>query len=215
VLPSLVALPSRGPARVDPRGAAVVVGDPPARAARGLGPLPGARAEALALAGAWEVPALVGRDATEAAVLERAWAARVLHLATHGVVDPADPLDGSFIHLADGGWTAREIQGARLDALELVVLSACQTARGRELEGGTVGLARAFWLAGADQVVASLWSVDDAATASLMLRLAAHLPEASPGEALRRAVVEQRRESPDPAHWAGFVVFGAPDAPPP
>jgi CHAT domain-containing protein len=97
--------------------------------------------------------------------------------------------------------------------VELVVLSACQTALGREFAGeGLVGLTRGFMYAGARRVVASLWQVDDLATAELMRRfyrgmLADGKP---PAAALRAAQVEMMKQPrwSRPFYWAGFTVQG-------
>jgi CHAT domain-containing protein/Tfp pilus assembly protein PilF len=98
---------------------------------------------------------------------------RVLHFATHGLLDDRRP-DRSALALTarppadDGLLQTREVFRLRLKS-RLVTLSACQTALGRELTGeGLVGLARAFFYAGADAVMASLWSVDDASTTRWM-----------------------------------------------
>jgi CHAT domain-containing protein len=97
--------------------------------------------------------------------------------------------------------------------VDLVVLSACQTALGREIRGeGLVGLTRGFMYAGARSVVASLWQVDDESTAELMKRFyQAMLKDGGrPAEALRTAQLEMSRSprwSP-PFYWAGFVLQG-------
>src|SRR5262249_48773524 len=134
---------------------------------------------------------LTGPDAAEP-VLDRMAAAgelrryAFLHLATHGVIDPAtplrsaviltqtclpDPLEQVLTHRPayDGRLTLREIQrGWELDA-ELVTLSACETARGRAAGGeGFVGFTQALLMSGARSVCLSLWKVDDTATALLM-----------------------------------------------
>jgi CHAT domain-containing protein len=100
----------------------------------------------------------------------------------------------------------------RLDA-DLVVLSACQTALGKEIKGeGLVGLARAFIYAGAPRVVASLWEVSDLATAQLMKSfyrgmLQRHLSPAAALRAAQRELSRDRRWTA-PYFWAGFVLQG-------
>jgi CHAT domain-containing protein len=97
--------------------------------------------------------------------------------------------------------------------VDMVVLSACETALGKEIRGeGLVGLTRGFMYAGASRVVASLWNVDDVATAELMRRfykaiLREGLPPAS---ALRKAQVEMARQKrwSDPYYWAAFTIEG-------
>ena len=97
--------------------------------------------------------------------------------------------------------------------IDVAILSACRTALGQEIRGeGLVGLTRGFMYAGAERVMASLWDVQDRATAELMERLYRALLEdgLTPAAALRRAQVsmwrQERWRSPD--HWAAFVVQG-------
>lgn len=100
---------------------------------------------------------------------------------------------------------------------DLVVLSACNTGLGKEIQGEglvalLVALTQGFMYAGAPQVVASLWSVDDAATPELMGRFyrAMEQKKLPPVAALRQAQIEiqkQKRWS-DPYYWAGFVIYG-------
>jgi len=146
---------------------------------------------------------------------------RVVHFATHGILNTRTPeLSGLVLSLVDERGRSREgflrlheVEDLRLDA-ELVVLSACETARGRRLEGeGTIGLTRAFLAAGARHVVASLWRVDDAATAELMHRFYTQLlrQRQSPAAALRAAQrqLAGTRQWAHPYFWAGFVVQGS------
>jgi CHAT domain-containing protein len=145
---------------------------------------------------------------------------RFLHIATHGTVDDRHPdLSGLVLSLVDeagrpreGVLRAHEVHRLRLGA-DLVVLSACETALGREVRGeGLYALARGFLYAGAPRVVASLWSVRDEATAQLMSRFyAAMLRDGlPPAAALRRAQVALQSEPrwASPFYWAGFVLQG-------
>jgi CHAT domain-containing protein len=106
---------------------------------------------------------------------------------------------------------AREIYHLTL-ASDLVVLSACQTARGRLLAGeGVQGLAHAFFQAGAQSVVASLWNVNDERTATFMEALYRHLAEGqSKAAALRAAKLDLLRDSGTsaPRYWAPFILIG-------
>jgi len=144
----------------------------------------------------------------------------IVHFATHGLLDSAHPdLSGLVLSLVDekgtpqdGFLRMQEIYNLRLPA-DLVVLSACQTALGREIRGeGLVGLTRGFMYAGARGVVASLWQVDDESTAELMKRFyRAMLKEGRrPADALRRAQLEMARDRrwSAPFYWAGFVLQG-------
>jgi CHAT domain-containing protein len=96
---------------------------------------------------------------------------------------------------------------------DLVVLSACETALGKQVDGeGMIGLSRGFMYAGASRVMASLWKVDDFATTQLMKRfyLSMEQERTPPAEALRRAqldLLRQRRWSA-PYYWAGFALQG-------
>jgi CHAT domain-containing protein len=112
----------------------------------------------------------------------------------------------------DGLWQAREIRRTRLNA-DVIVLSACETGVGR-LQGqeGVMNLARAFFTAGAKSVVASLWSVEDRSTATLMDSFYQHLASgAAVSDALRQAQLDFIRdfgEKAQPYLWAGFQVIG-------
>jgi hypothetical protein len=176
--------------------------------------LPGARTEAIAVAGFLRTSPLLDDNATLKAVKRRASRADLLYFATHGVSDPDDPLDGSFLALTStqnvkGRWTAYAIQHSPLKA-RLAVLSACRTGLGKEHDGGIIGLARAFTLAGVPRVAISLWSIDDYSTVPLMKSFVANLRIQLPAEALRRAMLTIREKDPDPSHWAAFVIFGVP-----
>lgn len=142
---------------------------------------------------------------------------RTIHIAAHGVSDEEDPDRAALVLGAgsgteDGLWQAREIRNSRLTA-DLVVLSACDTGRGR-LHGqeGVMNLARAFLTAEAKSVVASLWSVDDRSTATLMSFFYKHLAAGkSVSEAFRQAqrdFINDYGAKAHPYFWAGFEVIG-------
>ncbi len=146
---------------------------------------------------------------------------RILHFATHGVLESAHPeLSALALSLFDAQGQPRdgflrlyEIYNLKIQA-DLVVLSACQTALGKNVRGeGLVGLARGFMHAGAPRVVASLWKVDDRATSELMrLFYAAMLgpQKKTPAAALRAAQIAISRQEPwrSPYYWAAFVLQG-------
>jgi CHAT domain-containing protein len=125
--------------------------------------------------------------------------------------------------LSDGLLTALEVEGLDLWGTELVVLSACETGLGELQVGeGALGLRRAFQLAGAQTVLASLWKVPDDETERLMTAFFRHwLGGVEPAEALRQAQLElirtlrqgvgTRRTAP-PLYWAGFVCHGQGEA---
>jgi CHAT domain-containing protein len=143
---------------------------------------------------------------------------KYLHFATHGILaddvpgvgQPALVLSLAGDSDSDGFLTMKEVQDLRIDA-DLVVLSACQTGLGKQINGeGVMGMARAFIVAGAPSVVVSLWSVADESTAKLMQQFYTHLVKEnkSKGEALRLAREELRKQYPDPYLWAPFVLIG-------
>jgi CHAT domain-containing protein len=146
---------------------------------------------------------------------------RMLHFATHGLLNSVHPeLSGLVFSMVnregvaeDGFLRLNEIYNLKLSA-DLVVLSACQTGLGKETRGeGLVGLTRGFMYAGAPRVVASLWKVDDRATAELMKQFyAAMLGKESlrPAAALRAAQIQmaKTKEFADPYYWAAFTLQG-------
>lgn len=172
-------------------------------------PLPGAEAEARHVADSFFGWAFFGRDATADRFFMHAPEADLIYLATHAVSSETDALDGSFIALSDKLITPREIQASDFKA-RLAVLSACQTGLGEPHDGGTIGLARAFNLAGVPGVIMSLWNVDDDATKLLMESFLQHVKLKAPQEALTLAMRERRKADPNPAKWASFVYFGFP-----
>ncbi|HEV2844882.1 MAG TPA: CHAT domain-containing protein, partial [Thermoanaerobaculia bacterium] len=186
--------------------------------------LPASRQEAesiAALAPPGEATLALGFEAALPRVLgDRLSGFRIVHFATHGVIDAERPaLSGLALSMVDEKGGSREgflhlhdIYNLRLDA-DLVVLSGCRTALGREVRGeGLIGLARGFQYAGARRVLASLWRVEDRATAALMERFyrALWIEKLAPAAALRAAQldVRQQRRWRDPYFWAGFVLAG-------
>ncbi len=205
----------------DPIGPAVAVQSVALRG--GLGPLTFARAEERAIAGL--IPgavSLVGPQAREATVKREMGRYALLHFATHGLLDKRDGL-GSSLLLApepqgsseDGVLEAREIMDLPL-AARLAVLSGCATGRGERGGGeGLLGLAWAFQAAGCPSVVASQWSVDDAATERLMEAFYRALRAGRrKDDALRAAMLaarewsRQQRGRDVPFYWSAFQLIG-------
>ena len=160
-----------------------------------------------------EVIHLRGAAATLENIEEVISRSNIVHLATHGVADEAEPMASFLVVAGDPAFvTARHIRDWRMPA-DLVVLSACQTALGRlTATEGIIGLSRAFFIAGARTVVVSLWAVDDSATAQLMENFyQALLKGKNTATALWKAQQKLRSEPRyrHPAYWAGFVVIGA------
>jgi CHAT domain-containing protein/tetratricopeptide (TPR) repeat protein len=144
----------------------------------------------------------------------------IIHFSTHGLLNNTHPeLSGLVLSLfdaqgqpQDGFLRLHDIYTLRLNA-DLVVLSACETALGREIRGeGLIGLARGFMYAGASRVVASLWNVEDQATATLMKEFYQGMLAAgrSPASALRAAQLSMWRGKRwrTPYYWGAFVLQG-------
>lgn len=208
----------------------------PARVLRGLdwSPLPFSRREAEELATTFPGAHLyLGQEASEENA-KSIHQARILHFATHAFLDDRTPLDSALVlTLPEALSAGREngllqvwevLESVRLDA-DLVVLSACETALGREQSGeGLIGLTRAFHFAGARSVLASLWSVADQVTAELMARFYRHLAAGrATDEALRAAQLELiaapvptrtaqgqslETDASAPYFWAASELFG-------
>jgi CHAT domain-containing protein len=189
----------------------------------GLEPLPYTRAEVEASSRFFppgKAELLLGSEAREATLVEPGFLSRfrIVHFATHGLTDERFPMRSALVlsdpqdPSEDGFLAASEIYPLRLDA-ELVVLSACETGMGKMVRGeGVLGLPRALLFAGASNVVMSLWSVSDEATAELMTRFYEEMTDRKrpPAQALARAKVsmlESERWS-HPFYWAGFVFLG-------
>jgi CHAT domain-containing protein len=144
----------------------------------------------------------------------------ILHFATHGLLNPKNPENSGFLlsmldfdgKPQDGFITMQDVYSLHVP-VDLVVLSACQTGLGKEVRGeGLIGLTRGFMHAGASSVLASLWKVDDEATAELMKNFYANMLQKgmTPAEALRAAqnTVRQNPQWRSPHYWAGFTLQG-------
>ncbi|NEQ33748.1 MAG: CHAT domain-containing protein, partial [Leptolyngbya sp. SIO4C5] len=182
--------------------------------------LPGAQGEAEQIASFFNADALIGTQASEAQIKQQIETADLIHLATHGLLKYGDPqasgvqdLPGA-IALApgsgeDGLLTAAEILQLDLSA-DLVVLSACDTGRGRITGDGVVGLSRSLITAGVPSVVVSLWSVPDAPTAELMVTFYQQLEQGqTKAQALRQAMLQMVEQGLPPRDWAAFTLVGA------
>ena len=197
---------------------ALVVGNPtmPKLTDGTLPSLPGAVQEANTIAPLLQTKSLTGNQATKAAIIRQMPQASIIHLATHGLVD-TDNGFGSAIALApdhpgtpnDGLLTAEEIFAMKLKA-ELVVLSACDTGRGRITGDGVVGLSRSLITAGVPSVMVSLWSIPDAPTAELMTNFYQNWQtrRMDKAQALRQAMLNTMKTHPQPKDWAAFTLIG-------
>lgn len=181
------------------------------REAEAIGALAGARRSLVALDFSANRSTAMGPEVARAGIV---------HFASHALLDSVHPdLSGIILSLVDargrpidGFLEARDVYSLRLSA-NLVVLSACQTALGRDVRGeGLLGLARGFMYAGAPRIVASLWKVPDRATAELMRQfyegvIGKHRP---PAAALRAAQDAMHRTHlwSSPYYWAAFTLQG-------
>jgi CHAT domain-containing protein len=145
---------------------------------------------------------------------------RILHFATHGLLNSQHPeLSGIVLSLVDkkgseidGFLRLQDIYNLKLSA-DLVVLSACNTALGKDVKGeGLIGLTRGFMYAGTPRVIASLWKVDDAATAEFMSIFYKKLlvENLRPAAALRATQTEMMKQTrwKSPYYWAPFIIQG-------
>jgi len=199
---------------------ALVLGNPtmpsvspsPGEPKRQLSPLPGAEAEAIAIAPLLNTQAITGAQGTKAAIVQKMPQASIIHLATHGLLDDLRGL-GSAIAMAPSGTdngllTAEEIFDMKLQA-SLVVLSACNTGEGRITGDGVIGLSRALISAGVPSVIVSLWSVPDAPTSELMKAFYQNLQNnPDKAQALRQAMLTTMKTHPQPRNWAAFTLIG-------
>jgi CHAT domain-containing protein len=198
-------------------GKALVLGSPEEHDPR-FGPLPAARQEAEVVGRLLGTRPLFGEQASEGRLYDLA-GVDLLHIAAHGFYEPRNPLFSRIVLAPDkkheGKLEVHEIlSDLDLSGVNLVVLSACETARGERSRGDEVmGLTRAFLYAGSPGVISTLWNIDDEASAALMEDLYRHLLSgASVADALREAQLGLLREGDykDPYFWAAFSLTGDP-----
>lgn len=201
-------------------GQVLVVGNPtmpkvisePGKPAQQLESLPGAEKEAKDIGSILKTEAIMGDKATKVAIVNKMKQARIIHLATHGLFDDNRGL-GSAIALAPSGndnglLTAEEILNLKLNA-DLLVLSACDTGRGRISGDGVIGLSRSLITAGVPSVIVSLWAVNDNSTSSLMTEFYQNLQQKlDKATALRKAMLTTMQKYPEPLNWAAFTLIG-------
>jgi CHAT domain-containing protein/uncharacterized protein HemY len=195
--------------------------DSPDGAITVLDNLPNAEQEAKQVAALLKTTPLIGAQAKKSIVLQRMKEAKLIHLATHGLLDDFAGLGiPGAIALApdqrdrvnDGLLLSDELMDEtfKLQA-DLVVLSACNTGQGRITGDGVVGLSRAFLAAGVPSVVVSLWAVDDNSTSFLMTEFYRNLQQTGDrAAALRQAMLTTRQQFADPYDWAAFIPIGNP-----
>jgi CHAT domain-containing protein/tetratricopeptide (TPR) repeat protein len=201
------------------------VADPAVQLMSDLGPLPDAERQVRLIGGVYgpeRSATYLGADAREDRFKSEAPRFSILHLASHGVLDETSPFyshivlspgaDGSS---EDGLLEAWELLDLKLDA-ELVVLSACETGRGRVAAGeGTVGTMWALFVAGSRAAVVSQWKVEATSTTALMTEFHRGLAagEGAKAALLRRATLAVLKDPQyaHPFYWAPFVLVGNPD----
>jgi len=186
--------------------------------------LRGSEREARGIAGLYPGSAVIfiGQEATDEAVTRNpvVAAANRLHFATHAKIDERYPENSALILAArpgsreDGLLQVPKIFNLKLSA-DLVVLSACQTALGKEVTGeGLVGLTRAFFYAGVPSLVVSLWNVTDGPTPDLMLDfyrgLDRHREKAKALQTAKLSMIARGETYAHPAYWAPFILLGEP-----
>jgi CHAT domain-containing protein len=184
-------------------------------------PLAGAKQEAIAIADFFNTSALTGAAATEQTIKQRMGSARLVHLATHGLLEYGNPQDSGVSDIPgaialtpgygeDGLLTAAEILDGLDLKTDLVVLSAYDTGLGSITGDGVIGLSRSLIAAGTPSVVVSLWAVPDAPTAELMTEFYRQMQQGQDkAQALRQAMLATMQTNPDPRDWAAFTLIGA------
>jgi CHAT domain-containing protein/Tfp pilus assembly protein PilF len=186
-----------------------------ARAGGGLAQLPESGREVKRIAGLFppdESMLYLGREATKKNVEQNPLLQSTprIHFALHGTANEARP-ELSGLELSDGRLRVPEIFNLKMNA-DLLTLSACETALGKEMNGeGVIGLTRAFLYAGARTIVVSLWPVAERSTPDFMYNMYRNLAS-NKAEALRRAKLAMisSREFSEPYYWAPFILSGDP-----
>ncbi|MDF5732098.1 MAG: CHAT domain-containing protein [Rhizonema sp. PD38] len=187
------------------------IGEPPQQ----LPALPGAQQEAEQVAQVLQTPVLTKEQASKAAVSKLMQKASIIHLATHGLLDNLEePGIPGVVALApskgdDGLLSAKEVLNLNLNA-QLVVLSACDTGRGRITEDSVLGFPRALITAGVPSIIVSLWQVSDQNSTVFLMPEFYRQWKNNPDKAhaLRAAMLETKKRYPNPSDWAAFVFIG-------
>lgn len=202
------------PASVPP---AVIIGNPRFDPARfpDLSPLPAAENEAWEVARLYPSPlVLTAEQATKERILQALPTSGILHLGTHAVNDPTDARRSALLLAGtNGALSIGEIAAMRFSHLRCVVLAGCRTAAAEHGYGDLRTFAAAFLAAGAKDVVATLWNVDDDLTRVVVVDLHRSLrgglsPSKAVREAQLRMIRSHDRNLSNPFAWAGFVVYG-------
>jgi CHAT domain-containing protein len=195
------------------------IGEPPFQ----LAALPGSEQEAKEISQVLNTQPMMGKSATKANFLQTLSQARFVHLATHGLLNYVSiaGVDSTEVPGAlalapagtdDGLLTSREILNLKLNA-KLVVLSACDTGRGRITGDGVIGLSRAWISTGVPSTIVSLRTVPDLSTRTLMVSFYQNFTKTSNiARSLRLAMLETKKTNPIPINWAAFILIGEPES---
>ncbi len=187
-----------------------------------LSPLNGAEQEAIEIAEILKTKPILAKVATKSRVLQSMQQAKIIHLATHGLLDVTYSLldnvrkldtPGAVVLAPSDGdnglLTASEILDLKLGA-DLVVLSACDTGQGKLFTAeGIIGLSRSLIIAGTPSVIVTLWKIPDAPTKVLMTDFYQNLQQ-NPDKAvaLRKAMLKTMKKYPNPVNWGAFTLVG-------
>jgi CHAT domain-containing protein/tetratricopeptide (TPR) repeat protein len=214
------------PVRSDDRSSILLVGDPVIPDQRieqaagypgqGLRPLPGAGREVSEIASItsiWRPVSLAREQATRNAFLAQPLGEfRVIHFATHALLDVHDPQLSALVLSGPSSLTLRDVMNLQLQT-DAVVLGACEGSLGKQYRGQlSLGLSEAFLFAGAHNVVGSLWPVADAATAQYMRAFYQHYVRGETSSAAARTAALSMMKDPrfrHPFYWAAFVNLGS------
>ena len=210
---------SRGVNGLSSTLSALIVGDPYYHG--WMSQLPGASDEARKLKTILELTGndrnvnfLIGQNATKGQVLDAMKNAQIIHFACHGAPD------GIFLSgetKEKGKLTMAEVQNLDLKRAKMVILSACDTFKGRVRSDGVVGITRAFVAAGAPSLIASLWPVGDRSAKKIMnlfydnlfpKKLNQGTDIKHVGDALRRAMIKMKNDGDSVLEWAPFIFYG-------
>lgn len=185
-----------------------------------LGAIPGAKKELAQSAKLWNSEVFTGEQAKESQFKKHAPSSKIIHLATHGIIDEHNPAYSKLMFTSDsttaedGMLHNYEIHQMDLNA-DLAVLSACRTGFGKLIDGeGLMSMARSFKIAGCKNIMMTLWPVEDRSTSKLMQNFYQNLNKGLDKEnALRQAKLEYLDNTnsigSNPFYWAGFVMMGS------
>jgi CHAT domain-containing protein len=156
---------------------------------------------------------LLGTNASSERVLAALPRCDVVHIATHAILDPIDPVKSRLLLAGDDSLTVEQVAALHLEHLQLVILAGCRTAGASTGYGDIRTLAAGFLASGARNVVASLWNVDDEPTREVSVAFHRELRRGrGPVEALRSAQLQMLQSTDprlsDPRVWAALQLYG-------